>query len=161
MGNLAARNKCAQSNLSPPLSVLRVSSRSEDCSGFWFINHLIFHMLLPTTREGNVFTGVCHSVRNRPYGYLVTAHPCYCAVGTHHTGFLFLFTDLKLIIHLGTRVKRNQNLRKLLIIYRNRRYRTCISYRTIAEMQTNSECILVAFYCYIRILASLWMRKLF
>ena len=33
--------------------------------------------LLPTAREGNVFTGVCHSVHNRPHAYSVTAHPCW------------------------------------------------------------------------------------
>ena len=44
--------------------------------------------LLPTAREGNVFTGICHSVQNCPHGYLVTAHPCYSTVGTHPTGML-------------------------------------------------------------------------
>ena len=34
-------------------------------------------VLLPTAREGNVFTGVCHSVHNWPHGYSVTAHPCW------------------------------------------------------------------------------------
>ena len=43
---------------------------------------------LPTTREGNVFTGVCDPVHNRSHGYLFTTHPCYCAVGTHPTGML-------------------------------------------------------------------------
>ena len=33
-------------------------------------------------REGNVFTGVCHSVHNQPHGYWFTAHPCYGAVGS-------------------------------------------------------------------------------
>ena len=33
--------------------------------------------LLPTEREGNVFTGVCYSVHNRPHAYSVTAHPCW------------------------------------------------------------------------------------
>ena len=32
---------------------------------------------LPTAREGNVFTRVCHSVHNRPHGYSATAHPCW------------------------------------------------------------------------------------
>ena len=27
--------------------------------------------------EGNVFTGVCHSVHNRPHAYSVTTHPCW------------------------------------------------------------------------------------
>ena len=49
--------------------------------------------LLPTAREGNVFTGVCHSVHNRPHAYSVTAHPCsvtcYGAVGMHLLEFLF------------------------------------------------------------------------
>ena len=31
---------------------------------------------LPTAREGNVFTSVCHSVHNQPHAYLITAHPC-------------------------------------------------------------------------------------
>ena len=45
----------------------------------------IFHstFFLPTARECNVFSGVCHSVHNRPRGYSVTAHPCYSAIGTH------------------------------------------------------------------------------
>ena len=42
--------------------------------------------LLPTARKGNVFRGLCHSVHNQPYGYSVTAHPCYGAVGTHPAG---------------------------------------------------------------------------
>ena len=55
------------------------------------------YCLLPTAREGNVLTGVCHSVHNRPSGYFVTAHPCWllghCSpllqrVGTHPTGML-------------------------------------------------------------------------
>ena len=46
-------------------------------------------ILLPTVREGNVFTGVCHSVHNRPHDYLFTAHPCYGEVGTHSAGMLF------------------------------------------------------------------------
>ena len=45
-------------------------------------------LFLPTAREGNVFTGVCHSVHNRPHVYSVTAHPCYSVVGTHPTGML-------------------------------------------------------------------------
>ena len=45
-------------------------------------------MFLPTAREGNVFTGVCHSVHHRPHGYSVTAHPCYSVVGAHRTGML-------------------------------------------------------------------------
>ena len=32
---------------------------------------------LPTAREGNVFTRVCDSVHNQPYGYSVTAHSCW------------------------------------------------------------------------------------
>ena len=49
---------------------------------------------LPTLREGNVFTGVCHSVYSRSHAYSVTAHlvgysvTCYGAVGTHPTGML-------------------------------------------------------------------------
>ena len=46
---------------------------------------------LPTAREGNVFTGVCHSVHNRPDGYSVIAHPYYGAVGMHPTGMLSYF----------------------------------------------------------------------
>ena len=42
-------------------------------------------LFLPTGREGYIFTGVCHSVHNRPYGQSVT----YSAVGTHPTGILF------------------------------------------------------------------------
>ena len=43
---------------------------------------------LPTAREGNVSTGVCHSFHNRPHDYSVTAGPCYSAVGTHPVGML-------------------------------------------------------------------------
>ena len=32
---------------------------------------------LPTLREGNVFTGVCHSVYSRSHAYSVTAHLCW------------------------------------------------------------------------------------
>ena len=32
---------------------------------------------LPTAREGNVLTAVCHSVHNRPHAYSATAHPCW------------------------------------------------------------------------------------
>ena len=52
---------------------------------------------LPTAREGNIFTGVCHSVHNLPHGYSVTAHPCYGAAGMHHTGMLSC-----LVVFLGT-----------------------------------------------------------
>ena len=38
---------------------------------------------LPTAREGNVFTGVCHSVYYRH-------HDCYNAVSMHPTGMLLL-----------------------------------------------------------------------
>ena len=53
-----------------------------------YIHVSLMNWLLPTAREGNVFTGICHSVHNRPHGYLVTVHPCYSAVGTHPTGML-------------------------------------------------------------------------
>ena len=43
---------------------------------------------LPTAREGNVFTDICHSVHNRTHGYWFTTHPCYGAVSTHPTGML-------------------------------------------------------------------------
>ena len=33
--------------------------------------------LLPTAREGHVFTHLCDSVHNWPHGYSVTAHPCW------------------------------------------------------------------------------------
>ena len=45
------------------------------------------HGFLPTAREGYIFTGVCHSVHNRPYGKSVT----YGAVGMHPTGMLSFF----------------------------------------------------------------------
>ena len=54
---------------------------------------------VPTAREGNVFTGVCHSFHNRPHGYSVTAHPCYSAVGTHSNGMLSCWS------YLGTQAK--------------------------------------------------------
>ena len=41
------------------------------CSSYWNA------LLLLTAREGNVFTGFCHSVHNRPLAYSVTAHPCW------------------------------------------------------------------------------------
>ena len=44
--------------------------------------------LLPTTRVGNVFTGVCYSVHNRPHGYSFTAHPCYGTTNMHPSGML-------------------------------------------------------------------------
>ena len=47
--------------------------------------------LFPTIREGNAFTGVCHSVLNRPHGYSVTVHPCYGMVSLHPTVVLFCF----------------------------------------------------------------------
>ena len=34
-------------------------------------------LLLPTAREGNVYTGICHSVHNWPHAYSATAHPCW------------------------------------------------------------------------------------
>ena len=37
----------------------------------------IFMHFLSTAREGNVFTGVCRSVHNRPHAYSITAHPCW------------------------------------------------------------------------------------
>ena len=56
--------------------------------------------LLPTAREGNVFTGVCHSVHNRPHGYSVTAHPCHGTVGTHPTGMLSCLIGLCFLLRL-------------------------------------------------------------
>ena len=35
------------------------------------------NLLLPTAREGNVFTRICDSVHNQPNGYSVTAYPCW------------------------------------------------------------------------------------
>ena len=37
---------------------------------------------------------VRHSVHNQPHGYLVTAHPCYGAVGTHPTGLFSCSTEI-------------------------------------------------------------------
>ena len=42
-------------------------------------------------------TSVSHSVRNRPHGYSVTAHPCYSAVGMHPSEMLSCY-----ILHLLT-----------------------------------------------------------
>ena len=38
-----------------------------------------------------VFTDVCHSIHNRPHGYLFTAHPCYSVVCTYPTAMLSCF----------------------------------------------------------------------
>ena len=50
--------------------------------GFWLwqVIHGLYlfsrtYHLLPTATEGNVFTGVCHSVHNRSHAYSVTTHP--------------------------------------------------------------------------------------
>ena len=62
---------------------------------------------LPTAREGNVFTGVCHSVHNRPQGYSVNGHPCYSGVGTHllppttKLGQGYIFTGICDSVHRG------------------------------------------------------------
>ena len=58
------------------------------CDIIHAVMNLLSCILLPTTREGNVLTGVCHSVHNRPHGYLVIAHSCHSAVGTHPIGML-------------------------------------------------------------------------
>ena len=47
-----------------------------------------------TARKDNVFTGVCHSVHNRPHGYSVTVHPIYSAVGARPTGMLSCYLPL-------------------------------------------------------------------
>ena len=65
----------------------------------WFQN---LHNSLPTAREGNVFTGLCHSVHNQPHGYSVTAHPCNGAVDTHPTG-CFLVTARRFVLSLSGR----------------------------------------------------------
>ena len=52
------------------------------CKIIHVVMDLLSCILLPTAREGNVFTGVCHSVHNRPYDYLVIA------VGTHPIGMV-------------------------------------------------------------------------
>ena len=52
----------------------------------WFWKRL--PLLFPTTREGNVFRGVCLSVHNLSHGCSVTARPCYGAVGTQPTELL-------------------------------------------------------------------------
>ena len=49
---------------------------------------------LPNTREGNVFTGVCHSVHHRPLGYWFNAHPCYGVVGMHPIGMLSCYSEI-------------------------------------------------------------------
>ena len=66
-----------------PLVSLRADTRT--CKQTDSYTHIF---LLPTAREGNVFTRVCHSVHNRSHGYSVTAHPCYSVVGMHSTGML-------------------------------------------------------------------------
>ena len=48
----------------------------------------VLAVLLPTAREDNVFTGICHSVHNRSYGYSVAGNPCYGAVSMHPTGMI-------------------------------------------------------------------------
>ena len=45
-------------------------------------------IFLPTAREGDIFTGIWHSVHNQPHCYSVTAHPCHSAAGKHPTGML-------------------------------------------------------------------------
>ena len=63
----------------------------------------VWQCLLPTAREDNVFTSVCHSVHNRPHVYSVTAHPCYSTVGTHPTGMLSclcLLVILSILFHI-------------------------------------------------------------
>ena len=50
-------------------------TRSQDCkvTSLWH-REILF---LPIAREGNVFTGDCHSVHNWPHAYSVTTHPCW------------------------------------------------------------------------------------
>ena len=71
--------------------------------------------LLPTTREGNVFTGVCHSVRSRPHGYSFSSHPCYGAVSTHPTGMLSCCStvDVFLTVHRYTSEAPEMQMRRM------------------------------------------------
>ena len=71
---------------------------------FEIVVQQVFSALLPTAREGYVFTGVCHSVHNQPHGYSVTAHHCYSAVGTHPTGMI---SCCHICIHFGSRWHRS------------------------------------------------------
>ena len=65
---------------------LHNSRRSiEDMENRVYLGSPNLHNSLPAAREGNVFTGVCHSVHNRPHGYSVTDHPCNGTVGMHST----------------------------------------------------------------------------
>ena len=77
--------------------------------GGWLFAQLLFQgtvikfmwfMLLPTAREGNVFTRVCDSVHNWPNGYSVIAHPCWLLghsllrrgrYASYWNAFLFLY----------------------------------------------------------------------
>ena len=54
----------------------------EKYDGVYLQDHNYLHShYLRTAMEGNVFTGVCHSVYNWPHAYSVTAHPCNDVVG--------------------------------------------------------------------------------
>ena len=60
------------------------------------------------------FTGFCHSVHNRPYGYWVTA--CYGSVVTHHTGRLSCLATAFSLVWIAIwpirlKIKRKRKLR--------------------------------------------------
>ena len=58
--------------------------------------NLSWDLFLQTAREGNVFTGICHSVHNPPHGYSITACPCYNTVSTHPTGMLSCWNSISI-----------------------------------------------------------------
>ena len=57
--------------------------------------------------EGNVFTGVCHSVHNRPYGCLMRPLG-HCVVGMHPTGMLSCFNIVN-ICSINRRINRKRS----------------------------------------------------
>ena len=76
--------------LSWPISLCKVHVMGVnfDQKPSWLVELRFYWHLLPTAGEGNVLTGVCHSVHIRPHIYSFTAHRFYGAVGMHPTWML-------------------------------------------------------------------------
>ena len=77
---------------------------------------ILLECILVTDHKGNVFTGVCHSVHNRPHGYSFTAHLYYCTVGTHPIGMLSCLS-MKSCGHISL-ISRSLNIRSCTMITR-------------------------------------------
>ena len=112
--------------------------------------------LLPTAREGNVFTGVCHSAHNQPHGNSLL-HPCSSLLqrgryASYWNAFLFVTCfHLDSVIRKHTAyesmfLRKNITSQKILIMSFNRWFPSemvCLD-RPISHPNFHKMCVLVS-----------------